>query len=111
MSIEEFKKKIDDLFFRKFVDFKTSVVILTFNLYDIDRDRFIVTQMSFDFKVSGIIKPNPMKIISFAMDIVKQIDKTAIIVDVIQIMFCISYVNRIIFLKILEPKYKNKAQQ
>lgn len=81
---------------------------MTFNLYDIDRDRFIVTQMSLDFSVSGIIKPNPIKIISFALDIVKQIDRTAIIVDVIQIMFCISYMNRIIFLKVQDPKFKTK---
>jgi hypothetical protein len=114
MSSEAFKERVDELFLRdspKFVDFTTSVIIITFNLYVIDRDRFVVTQMSFDFSVSGIIRPNPIKIISFALDIVKQIDRTAIIVDVIQIMFCISYINRIIFLKIRDPKFKNKEQR
>ena len=95
----------------KFIDQTTSVLIITFNVYDIDRDRFIVTQMSFDFSISGIVKPNPMKIISFAIDIVKQVDGTAIIVDVIQIMFSVSYINRIIFLKCREPRYRNKKQK
>lgn len=87
------------------------MLIISFNIYDLDRDRFVTTQMSFDFSVTGIITPAPIKIISFALDIIKQVDPTAIIVDVIQIMFCFSYVNRIIFLKIKEPRYRKRVEQ
>jgi len=66
--------------------------------------------MSFDFSVSGMIRPNKIKIITFAMDQMKQIDRYAIIVDLIQLMFCFMYLNRIIFMKCRTPNFKGNRE-
>ena len=44
------------------------------------------------------------------MDQMKQIDRYAIIVDLIQLMFCFMYLNRIIFMKCRTPNFKGNRE-
>jgi len=44
------------------------VQFVSFNCYEPSSDRFIVTQMSFDFNVAGMISANQLKIASISID-------------------------------------------
>ena len=58
--------------------------------------------MSFDFPLGGMLVANTIKIICFSMDQIKQVSASAILVDLIQLFFCVCYACRVIFLKILK---------
>lgn len=47
------------------------VLFISFNCYEPSQDRFIVSQLSFDFSMAGMIKPNQMKIVSISIDQIK----------------------------------------
>lgn len=63
-KLSEFKI-IDEV---NYIDDNTRVIFITFNCYEPSNDRFITTQMIFEFTLAGMIIPHPIKIISFALD-------------------------------------------
>jgi len=52
----------------RYIDFSTKVIFITFNCYEPSQDRFITTQMIFEFTLAGMIKTYPIKIICFSLD-------------------------------------------
>lgn len=87
------------------------VLFISFNCYEPSQDRFIVSQLSFDFSMAGMIKPNQMKIVSISIDQIKQIDQYALLTDGIQMFFCFCYGARILFLKLMEPNLSKKKME
>lgn len=94
-----------------YIDFSTSVVFITFNCYEPSEDRFITSQMIFEFMKSGVIKAHPIKIITFALDQMKQNSQSAMLIDFVQAFFCLCYVTRAIYVKILEKGWKRKKDE
>jgi len=84
----------------KFIDFNTAVLLISFNCYDPSSDRFIATQMTFSFEISGKLFPQGIKVISFALDQLEQTASNAFVVDMIQLFFCFCYLLRIVLIKI-----------
>jgi hypothetical protein len=63
--------------------------------------------MTVDFNVAGFLDPQPIKIICFSLDQMKQTDSTAILTDGIQLFFCFAYFFRMIFLKMI-PNHRGE---
>jgi len=53
----------------------------------------------------------PIKIVSFALDQVKQNSKMAIVFDLIQLFFCCAYLFRAIYVKMLEKGINRKKDK
>jgi hypothetical protein len=62
------KKMIDGV---HYIDYSTRVIFISFNCYEPSQDRFITTQMIFEFTLAGMIKTHPIKIICFCLDELK----------------------------------------
>lgn len=107
LTAQEFQKQFTALLSEDphYFNFQTSVIMVTFNCYEPSQDRFLTTSMTVDFNVAGLLDPQPIKIICFSLDQMKQTDSTAIFTDGIQLFFCFAYFYRMIFLKII-PNHK-----
>ncbi len=51
-----------------FIDHTTATIFITFNCYEPSADRFIVTHLTFDYSVGGMIFVMPAKIICYSLD-------------------------------------------
>lgn len=74
---------------------------ITLNAYQPAIDRFVVIQMQFDFSMTGVITPGQIKIIVFSLDQLKQTSRDALIIDGLQVFFCMVYLYRACFIKII----------
>tara|TARA_B110000285_G_scaffold208649_1_gene249022 strand:- start:391 stop:591 length:201 start_codon:yes stop_codon:yes gene_type:complete len=57
----------------KFIDTNTAVLIITFNSYEPAVDRFIVSQITVEFTLAGMLHPSPLKIVPFVLDLREQL--------------------------------------